>query len=195
LYFRLSIKQCVLPVERFGTQSGPLAFRATPCLGSEPAKKKKRVDVQLVASKVNRRKKKIEKAIKKLELGGRIFKPIVELEIPIDVKRSAKERKREQVVHTFEDSEKRALLQKEWSKYRFKSYIQQCSTIDMLVRSQTKALTELRKVSEELYQQAIETDPALMSLELTGPVETPPTEGYYSPDGDYKDTTNYYDKE
>lgn len=54
-----------------------LIFRA------EPLKKKKRLDPSVVKAREERKKKKIEKQIRKLEKSSRQLKPIEELEVPL----------------------------------------------------------------------------------------------------------------
>lgn len=49
----------------------------------EPLKKKKRVDPAVIKAREDRRKKKIEKQIRKLEKNARQLKPLEELEIPL----------------------------------------------------------------------------------------------------------------
>ena len=43
-------------------------------------RKKKRVDVQLVLQRENKKRRKLEKTIRRLEMKGRIFKPVEEIE-------------------------------------------------------------------------------------------------------------------
>ncbi|KAJ8928954.1 hypothetical protein NQ314_018406 [Rhamnusium bicolor] len=55
-------------------------FRATPVLLAEPLKKKKRLDPAIIRAREERKKKKIEKQIKRLEKNARQLKPIEECE-------------------------------------------------------------------------------------------------------------------
>lgn len=48
-------------------------------------KKKKKVDPQIVKAREDRRRKKIEKQIRRLEKNARQLKPIDELEVPLDL--------------------------------------------------------------------------------------------------------------
>lgn len=52
---------------------------------AEPLKKKKRVDPQVVKAREDRRRKKLEKQIRRLERNARQLKPIDELEIPLNL--------------------------------------------------------------------------------------------------------------
>lgn len=83
------------------------------------------------------------------------------------------------------EQDSRALLRKQWAHYKHDQKCSDFQIIDRLVQSQNKALEELRRESEELYQAAIEVDFKLFSVPLKGPNATPPIEKYVSPDGDY----------
>lgn len=81
--------------------------------------------------------------------------------------------------------ERRYQLQKTWTVYKHEQKVADFQIIDRLVQSQMKALEELRRESEELYQEAIKPDDGLLPFKAKGPVSTPPIKGYESPDGDY----------
>lgn len=51
----------------FSTCGGPLLFRSSTPLFAEPLKKKKRLDPQILKAREDRKRRKIEKAIRKLE--------------------------------------------------------------------------------------------------------------------------------
>lgn len=59
-----------------------MQLHMTPALCAEPTKKKKRIDPQIVKAREDRRKRKLEKAIRKLEKNARQLKPIDENELP-----------------------------------------------------------------------------------------------------------------
>jgi large subunit ribosomal protein L40 len=50
---------------------------------AEPLKKKKKLDPQIIKQREERRRKKLEKQIKRLERNARQLKPIDELEVPL----------------------------------------------------------------------------------------------------------------
>ena len=60
------------------------------------------------------------------------------------------------MVLSFEESERRALLHKEWTRYKMKQHHNEIMAVDRVRWSQQRALEELRKESEELYQSAIQ---------------------------------------
>lgn len=55
----------------------------TPVLFAEPLKKKKKMDPAVVKAREDRRRKKLEKQIRKLEKNSRQLKPIEDLETPL----------------------------------------------------------------------------------------------------------------
>lgn len=56
-----------------------------------------------------------------------------------------------------EDSlERRALLIKEWSKFKSEQHHRELKLLDGVIKSQAEALKELRLESEDLYQKAIQ---------------------------------------
>lgn len=58
-------------------------FYATPILCAEPLKKKKRIDPSVIKAREERRRKKLEKQIRRLEKNARQLKPIDEMEVPL----------------------------------------------------------------------------------------------------------------
>lgn len=57
----------IAAMRNLSTHGGPLLFRASTPLFGEPLKKKKRLDPQILKAREDRKRKKIEKSIRKLE--------------------------------------------------------------------------------------------------------------------------------
>lgn len=57
---------------------------------------------------------------------------------------------------TPETLEARALLIKQWSKYRLQQHLADVRMLDRITFAQQHALDELKKESEELYQEAVQ---------------------------------------
>lgn len=73
---------------RLSLQSiGPPArlLHTTNVLCAEPLKKKKKLDPQIIKQREDRKKKKIEKQIRRLEKNARQLKPVEELEVPLEL--------------------------------------------------------------------------------------------------------------
>lgn len=102
-------------------------------------------------------------------------------------------RQRPVAVHTNDQLEERLDLLKQWAKHKHDEHYFNLQVINDLEYSQQQALNELREVSEDLYQAAIEIDESLLPYQLTGPVETPPIENYQSPDGEYIDISKKWE--
>lgn len=189
----LRLSKCAIDGSRtIFTASNPLRFGITNVLLAEPLKKKKKLDPAIVKQREEKRRKKLEKSIRRLEKSARKLKPIDELEIPLCLKFEDQERLRKLPPKSEEEEERRILLQKEWSRYKHKQFMNDMQTIDRFIASQQKALNELRAASEELYNEAIQLDPSFIPYVTKGPVHTPPIENYDSPDGEYIDLTVKY---
>uniref|UniRef100_A0A1A9WT43 Large ribosomal subunit protein mL40 n=1 Tax=Glossina brevipalpis TaxID=37001 RepID=A0A1A9WT43_9MUSC len=160
-------------------------LHCSPVLCAEPLKKKKKLDPQIIKQREDRRKKKLEKQIRRLEKNARQLKPIEELEVPLELVDEKEQRTRVLPPLSTEEVERRFELHKRWSCYKHEENIVDLQIMDRLMLSQQKALDELRLESEELYQEAIQPDVSLLPIKVKGPVATPPIEDYNSPDGDY----------
>jgi len=161
------------------------AIQTTTVCYAEPLKKKKKLDPQVVKQREDRRRKKLEKQIRRLEKNARQLKPIDELEVPMELIDEKDKRKRILPKISNEELERRTQLLKKWSQYKHDQKLENFQIIDRLVQCQNKALEELRMESEELYQEAIQPDLQLVPFSMKGPVSTPPIDNYDSPDGEY----------
>ncbi|XP_020392993.2 39S ribosomal protein L40, mitochondrial [Rhincodon typus] len=162
-----------------------LGLRATLPMRAEP-KKKKKVDPKREQAARDR----LRKRLKKLERVPPELIPIEDFITP--TKLLDESRVRDPPRLPMEDSERRALLMKEWSRYKQKEYEKEAEMIQSMIKAQQQALQELRLESEELYQAAIKRDRGLFPLELQGCSFTPPIVDYQAPDGKYRDITKVY---
>ncbi|KAJ8005749.1 hypothetical protein DPEC_G00121130 [Dallia pectoralis] len=174
----------------FPVRQGPwfasvLTLKTSAPLRAEP-KKKKKVDPrreQMVRERLRKKLKKLEKVPPEL--------------IPIeDFVTSAKcmddTRVRSAPQLSFEESERRALLLKEWSRYKQTQHRAEMEAVRVAVETQREALEELRLESEELYQAALMPDPLLFPFNRQGPSYTPPKDQYEPPEGKYNNITKIY---
>ncbi|KAK7105752.1 hypothetical protein V1264_017091 [Littorina saxatilis] len=175
------------------TQSSPLLFHATSQLWGAPMKKKKKVDPAVLMQRETKRKKKIERQMKRLEKFGRRLKPVDEIDGDPKILSQIRLRRRPPAVLTFEEGERRALLQKQWSRSKLHQHTEEAATLSSLLITQDRALDELKFESEELYNMAIQLDEMLIGTQMKGPTATPPIKGYFAKDGEYIDTTKTYD--
>ncbi|XP_071806296.1 large ribosomal subunit protein mL40-like [Asterias amurensis] len=178
-------------VRGFFTQNGGLLFRATQPMCAEPPKKKKRADPKMEQMRQQRLLKRMKKV--QFKMGDPELKPVEEFRTDRKLLLDDK-RKRELPDISYDEQERRALLQKRWARYRFQEHVKETHLIKDILRVQQKALQELRAESEDLYLAAVERDTNLFPFEVNGPVHTPPIPGYSkdSPDGEYVDVTKQY---
>lgn len=191
-YFRCSISKTIS--NKLHTSSH-LNFQFTPVLFAEPLKKKKKMDPAVIKAREDRRRKRLEKQIRKLEKNSRQLKPIEDLETPIELIDQQDQRARKVPAISEEENEYRMILMKKWAKYRNEEILKDYQAIDRMVSAQKKALDELRFESEELYEAAIQPDMGMIPIVMNGPVKTPPIKNYQSVDGDYINTTKVYEGE
>ncbi|XP_066150301.1 large ribosomal subunit protein mL40 [Euwallacea fornicatus] len=163
-------------------------FRSTPCLMAEPLKKKKKLDPAIVRAREERKKKKVEKQIRRLEKNAKQLKPISECEVSITLLDEKPQRQRN-ICHSADILEQRALLEKKWANFKRVQLLRDLQMIDRVTLHQQRALDELKKESEELYNEAIQMDFHMIPFTSVGPVETPPIENYDVPDGEYLDVS------
>lgn len=175
------------------TAAAPLCFKLTQMLGAEPLKKKKKLDPMIVRQKEERRKRKIEKFIRRLEKNAGQLKPIDELEIPPSLRQEIGIRKRPQITITEEIEGERSALLKEWSKYKYQQHLAEIKMIENIINSRDRALEELRQESEDLWLEAIQLDQMLLPFRAKGPVVTLPIKNYDPPDGEYIDKTKTWE--
>lgn len=182
-------------IRQFHAQTSPLLFRITDSLLGEPLKKKKKIDPMQIKLKEDRIKGKVQRAIDRLSRFAGKLKPIDEFEVPRKLIKERQARTRTLEPLSFEESENRARLSREWLKYKTDENWRQMEAIWKVQNSQEKALNELRKESEELYQAAIATDPDMIPMVSPIVTSTPPIANYEAPDGNHTDVTKTFEYE
>ncbi|XP_037338875.2 39S ribosomal protein L40, mitochondrial [Pungitius pungitius] len=154
-------------------------------LRAEP-KKKKKVDPR----REQMLKERMRKKLRKLEKVAPELIPIEDLITPAKFLDETRERSKPRL--SFEDSEGRALLLKEWCRYKQEQHMAEVRAVELVLEAQREALEELKLESEELYQAALKPDPLMFPFTHKGPVYTPPKSKYEAPDGKYNDITKVY---
>ncbi|KAL4717911.1 hypothetical protein ACJJTC_001329 [Scirpophaga incertulas] len=192
-FARLSIYSASIVNARTICTTSVVQFKMTEPLCAEPMKKKKKMDPAIIRAREERRRKKLEKQIRRLQKNERQLKPIDEIEVPLNLLDEIGKRKRPTVSHSAEVLEARALLQKEWTRYKRNEYINNVAQVDRIMAAQRRALEKLYEESEELYDEAVMPDLSLIPFTINGPVATPPIKNYESPDGDYIDVSKKWE--
>jgi len=191
---RLAIRPLSFPVGRAPSahlHSSPAAFiQISDPRCSALSKRKRKQDPGQIKAKEERRRKRLAKALKKMEKKDRLPKPLVECEIPIQLHQERSERLRGIEVSP-EEREARVLHMKEWARHCYVRNHNELWRQDKIMITQQNALDELKKENVSLYEAAIQFDPELIPMSFKGPVATPPIENYIQ-DGEYKDTTQSF---
>lgn len=162
-----------------------MTLRTTTPLRAEP-KKKKKVDPkreQMVRERLKKKLKKLEKVPPELI-------PIEDFIVSSKCMDEA--RSRSPPATSFEENERRALLLKEWSRYKQEQHMAEKKAVESALEAQREALEELRLSSHELYLAALKPDISLFPFTHNGPAYTPPKTKYEAPEGKYHDITRVY---
>ncbi|XP_064078465.1 large ribosomal subunit protein mL40-like [Macrobrachium nipponense] len=175
------------------TATTPLLFKVSQVICAEPLKKKKKVDPQVLRHREERKKKKIEKAIKRLEKNASQLKPIDEIDVPLSLLQEKEMRTRTNPFISEVEEDYRSDLLKRWCQYKQQQSVTEVFMIDTLQESVNRALEELHKESEDLWLEAIQIDPFLIPFHAKGPVRTPPIKDYDAPDGEYINETKKWE--
>ncbi|RWS01957.1 39S ribosomal protein L40-like protein, partial [Dinothrombium tinctorium] len=155
-------------------------------------KKKKKMDPMQFKLKVERKVKKLEKEIRKLSKTKPQLKPLIEYQLPPEILKDLNTRKRKEagLEEAEEQMSKIAYL---CNVYRSEQVKQEMHSFRNMVRSQSKALKELRECSEQLYQAAISIDQNLIPFsDLKSVKLTPAVKDYTPPDGRKHDITKQW---
>ncbi|UJR20919.1 hypothetical protein I4U23_024028 [Adineta vaga] len=159
-----------------------------------PTKAKKKADPTSDKIREDRKRRRYEKAISKLEKFKLQLKPIHEYESERRILKELDVRKRSPSELTSEETTQRLMLNRDWAKHKHKQHQQEINLISRALKSQENALEQLKQESEQLYEQAIQVDTKLIPYIRRGPLYSLPNPSYDAPDGDYFDTTNYFSK-
>ncbi|XP_053480783.1 39S ribosomal protein L40, mitochondrial [Ictalurus furcatus] len=162
-----------------------ISLKTSVPLRAEPKKKKKvdpRRDLMV--------KERLKKKVKKLEKIPPELIPIEDFIPPAKCFDEIRVRSPPQL--SFEESERRGLLLKEWSRYKNSQHQAEMAAIEEALKAQTKALKELQLESEELYKAAVSPDSSLFPFQHHGPCYTPPIPNQEAPDGKYNNITRVY---
>ena len=156
-------------------------------LMSAPIKKKRKVNTTMAdRSKDERKRKRIVKALRKMDKKPRIPKPLTELEVHPDIFGGEMKIKRERILPILsttdaeEKTEQHQLIMKEWSRFAGRRHADEIQQVDRVLISRKKALAELRKESYELYAEALKPDISILDqngevlYQASGPTSTPP---------------------
>lgn len=165
---------------------------STTCvLNAMPPKKKRRMDPAMLKTKVEKKIRKHEREIAKLEAAPRQLIPILEYQLNNSQIRDLEARPG----RTFEEigtsqAEYKAAIRL-WAMYCTEQSKIMRDSINRVESSQTRALETLKELDEELYKRTVAYDEFNLIPHESSHIkkETPANPKYKSPDGYIKNTT------
>ncbi|CAI2349087.1 unnamed protein product [Caenorhabditis sp. 36 PRJEB53466] len=169
-------------------QTRPI-HQTIPAASSVFMKRQKKIDPEVAKQRETRRRKRLEKEIRQMQKHSKKPKPVDELTLDVKSAKNIHERRRPPVEIGVELIDERAIALKEYTRSRDALQRQDDAWIRAVIDSQRKALAELKKLSPELYEAAVQPAHGDLPLVYQGPSLTPPIKNYEAPDGDYIDTT------
>jgi large subunit ribosomal protein L40 len=167
------------------------AISTTAPLNAEPPKKKRRIDPAVLKTRIERKIKKTEREISKLESAPKKYAPILEYQLTSSDLSDLKARPR----HTMEEFglTHASLLgaRRLWSFYRQEQARMERKSIRRVEKAQEKALEHLKNLDKDLYDNTVSVDDTILIPYLSSHVkrETPPNPNYTPPDGSIQDVT------
>lgn len=172
-------------------QNNCRTITTTSPLFAEPPRKKRRIDPAVFKVRTERKIKKVEREINKLESEPRQAAPILEYQLTNSDIRDLKSRPQ----HKMEDF---ALTQgalraarRLWTFYRHEQSAMERRSIARIEAAQTRALAQLESLDIDLYRETVAVDDTVLIPYRSSHMrrETAPNPDYTPPDGVVKDVT------
>lgn len=188
---RFLLKTAQLLGSNSGRPVQTMQFReisTTNALYAEPPRKKRRIDPAVLRSRVERKIKKAEREIAKLENEPRQLIPILEYQLTNSEIRDLNSRPGRTLRDVGLDEGALMAAQKLWSFYRLEQSRMEKISIRRVERAQNRALETLRELDEDLYNKTVAMDETSLIPYLSSHIrkETPPNPNYTPPDGHIK---------
>ncbi|CAF4607545.1 unnamed protein product, partial [Rotaria magnacalcarata] len=121
-----------------------------------PTKAKKKSDPVTDKIREDRKRRRYEKVIDKLEKFKLQLKPIHEYESERRILKELDVRQRSTVELTSEETTRRLMLNRDWAKHKHRQHQQEITLMSRALKSQEDALEQLKLESEELYEKALQ---------------------------------------
>lgn len=161
---------------------------------AEPPKKKRRLEPALLKIRVERKIKKCEREIRRIESEPRHQIPILEYNYPPTELRNIKSRPKHSVEDPARLDKSLKAAQKLWGMYRLEQSKIERASIKQVEAAQQKALNILQKANKKLYDATTEVDDITL-IPFTPDYmkrDSCPNADYTPPDGYIKDISPEY---
>lgn len=156
------------------------------CL-AEPPRKKRRIDPALLKLRVERKMRKAEREINRIEKAPRHPIPLLEMELNPSEMRELKQRPDHEPV---ENPLMIKAAQNLWCMYRTRQNQLEQRSLKKVWKAQEHALETLKLIDQDLYDRTVAVDEFLVPYTSNNiKKETGPNPDYTPPDGFIKDTT------
>lgn len=166
-------------------------FSTTNVLNAEPPRKKRRLDPLVLRTRVERKLKKCEREIAKLESAPKQPIPILEYQLTNSEIRDLKARPGRTLEDVGLDMGSVRAAQKLWNFYRLEQSRMEWRSIKRIEQAQTRALDTLRHLDQGLYDRTVAVDELSLIPYTSSHMrrETAPNANYQCPDGNTKDVS------
>lgn len=157
----------------------------TNALYAEPPRKKRRIDPAVLRTRVERKMKKVERDIAKLETEPRQLIPILEYQLTNSEIRNLDSRPGRTLQDVGLDEGALRAAQRLWSFYRLEQSRMEKLSLRRVERAQNRALDTLKELDEDLYNKTVAMDETSLIPYLSSHIrkETAPNPNYIPPDG------------
>lgn len=158
---------------------------------AEPLRKKKIINPLTTKKQFERKVRRLEREINRLQAVPLKLKPILEQQLPPHVVRELDQRQRSITAEERTKLHRMIIyLNKIWSIYKGLETREEMRRIKSVVDAQQKAMDILERDYPDLYKKAIEIDPNLIPYQVMNVKKhTAPNPSYQCPDGREQDTT------
>jgi len=169
------------------------SISTTSARWGEPPKKKRRIDPAILKMRVERKIRKTEREIERIESEPRQLIPIVEYELTNSEIRQLNERPQ----HTMDqfgltDTIVRG-ANRIWSLYRLEESMMESRSISRIEKAQVNVLEKLKVLDRDLYDATLEASDTMIPYRSDHMKrETPANPDFVPPDGIIKDVTKEY---
>lgn len=160
-------------------------------LNAEPPKKKRRLDPAVLKTRVERKIKKHEREIARLESEPRQPIPILEYQLNNSEIRDLKSRPGRSLEDAGIDLATFKAARRLWTFYRCEQSRIEWRSIQKIEKAQTHALETLKELDEDLYKRTVAIDDYTLIPHISSHIrkETPANPKYTPPDGYIKNVT------
>lgn len=160
-------------------------------LNAEPPKKKRRLDPAVLKTRVERKIRKHEREIARLENEPRQLIPILEYQLNNSEIKELKSRPGRSLEEAGLNESTLKAARKLWTFYRTEQSRLEWSSIRRIEKAQTHALETLKELDEDLYKRTVAVDDYTLIPHVSSHIrkETPANPQYKPPDGYIKNIT------